>query len=438
MKLNFVKMGINGEGIGYENRRPVFCDGVLPGETAIIDIEEDHDTYLKAKCRKRLKSSADRVRSACRYQSDCGGCPLLIMSYDAQLKAKRELLKEALYKYGNVREHFIRDIRGSQKTLGYRSACKLPVREVNGELYSGMYKPNSNHFIPVGRCLMHDEQLEASRRKIMKVLDKAGIKAYDAASRKGLRYLVMRCAGGHIQCTLVSGKDTYSGELIAEIMKAGHLDSLFQSVNTSRRSPDIFGPKTRCLAGSKTIPLTIGGITLQLSPQAFFQLNIDQAEKMYETAVSKIDPCGVLVEAYCGIGAMSLMSHQKAERIVGIENVPDAIRDAKANAEANNIRNVEFICDDAAEGLLKTAMKTEIDTVLADPPRSGMDQAMISALLSVHPRKIIYVSCNPATLARNLKDLKRAYHVVTVIPFDLFPNTPHVESITVLEADSVR
>lgn len=438
MKLNFVKMGINGEGIGYENRRPVFCGGVLPGETAIIDIEEDHGTYLKAKCRKRLESSDDRIRSLCRHQNDCGGCPLLIMRYDAQLKAKRELLKEALYKYGNVREHFIRDIRGSQKTLGYRSACKLPVKEVNGELCCGMYRPNSNHFIPVGKCLMHDEQLEASRRKIMKVLNRAGIRAYDAASRKGLRYLVMRCADDHIQCTLVSGKDTYSEELAGEIMKAGHLDGLFQSVNTSRRSPDIFGPKIRCLAGNKTIPLTISGITLQLSPQAFFQLNIAQAEKMYETAVSKIDSCDVLVEAYCGIGAMSLMAHKKAERIVGIENVPDAIRDARVNAEANNIRNAEFICADAAEGLLKTAMTADIDTVLADPPRSGMDAAMISALLKVHPRKIIYVSCNPATLARNLKELKRAYHVATVIPFDLFPNTPHVESVTVLEADSIR
>ncbi len=438
MKMNFVKMGINGEGIGYDQRRPVFCDGVLPGESAVIKITEDHGTYAKGQCLRLLKKSEDRIRPVCQHQAECGGCPLMIMNYDAQLKAKTELLAEALYKYGNVKRHFIRAIHGSQETDGWRSQCKLPVRELDGELYSGMYRAGSNHFIPVRKCLMHDETMETARRRLMKILNRAGIHAYDSRTKTGLRYLVMRCADSQIQCALISGKDTFSADLIAEIMKIPHMAGLFQSVNTTRRSPQIFGPKTRCLAGSETISLAVHGITLQLSPQAFFQLNISQAKQLYETAVAKIDPCDVLVEAYCGIGAMSMMAHDKAAKVIGIENVPDAIRDAKANARANGIDNCEFLCADAAEGLLKTAMRMPVDTLLADPPRSGMDQNMIEAVMKVHPRKIIYISCNPATLARNLKDLKCAYHVVTVIPFDLFPNTPHVESITVLEADSVR
>lgn len=438
MKMNFVKMGINGEGIGYDHRRPVFCDGVLPSETAVVKITEDHGTYAKGQCLRILKKSEDRIRAACPHQAECGGCPLMIMNYEAQLKAKTELLAEALYKYGNVKKHFIRAIHGSADTAGWRSQCKLPVREADGELHSGMYRAGSNHFIPVRKCLMHDEMLEQARRQVMKILNRASIPAYDARTKKGLRYLVMRCADAQIQCALVGGRDTYPQDVITQIMKIPHMSGLFQSVNTSRRTPQIFGAKTKCLAGNETISLDVHGITLQLSPQAFFQLNIEQAKQLYETAVSKIDPCDVLAEAYCGIGAMSLMAHDKAEHIVGIENVPDAIRDAKANARANNITNCEFICADAAEGLLKTAMRMPVDTLLADPPRSGMDRNMIEAVMKVHPRKIIYISCNPATLARNLKDLKRAYHVVTVIPFDLFPNTPHVESITVLEADTVR
>lgn len=438
MKMKFVKMGINGEGIGYDQRRPVFCDGVLPQETAVIRIEEDHGTYAKAACLRLLKRSEARKESPCPYQAECGGCPLLIMKDDAQLKAKTELLAEALYKYGRVRSHFIREMRGSRKTSGYRSQCKLPVKEIDGRLYSGMYRANSNHFIPVRKCLMHDETLEECRRQVMKILSRHGIRAYDAKTGRGLRYLVMRCAGEAVQCTLVTGRDRIDSALCEDIMRIPHLAGLFQSVNTSRRSVSIFGRETRCLVGSGTIPLQIGGITLQLSPQAFFQLNIEQAERMYETAVAKIDPCDVLVEAYCGIGAMSLMAHQKAKKIIGIENVPEAVRDAAANAEANGIRNAEFICEDAADGLLKAARLQHVDTLLADPPRSGMDDRMLEAVMKVHPSKIIYISCNPATLARNLKVLKRAYHVVTVIPFDLFPNTPHVESITVLEADTVR
>ena len=438
MKMNFVKTGINGEGIGYDHRKPVFCDGVLAGETAVVRIEEDHGTYAKARCVRLLKPSENRIDAACPYQSECGGCPLMILKYDAQLQVKSELLQEALFKYGKVRSHFVRSIRGSEKTEGWRSQCKLPAREIDGTLYSGMYRANSNHFIPVKNCRMHDSILEKTRKQVMKVLNQKHIPAYDSKTGKGLRYLIMRAIGENVQCTLVTGKDTVDNGTVEAMMKIPHMTSLFQSVNTGRRTVEIFGPKTKLLTGSRTIPVQIQDITLQLSPQAFFQLNVDQAVRLYETAISKIDPCDVLVEAYCGIGAMSLMAHNKAQKIIGIENVPDAIRDAKANAEENHIGNVEFICADAADGLLKAASRHHINTLLADPPRSGMDERMLEAVLKVHPDKIIYISCNPATLGRNLKELKHAYHVVTVIPFDLFPNTPHVESITVLEADTLR
>ena len=167
-------------------------------------------------------------------------------------------------------------------------------------------------------------------------------------------------------------------------------------------------------------------------------LNTEMAKKLYSMVISKVDPCETLVEAYCGIGLMSLLASKKAQHVIGIESIPEAIENAKVIAEENHIENVEYLLDDAAEGLQKVLQKTNVNTLLVDPPRSGMDDAMLETILSSSIEKIIYVSCNPATLARNLKVLKKNYQVLTVIPYDLFPNTPHIESITVLSRNGVK
>ena len=433
MKMKFEKMGINGEGIGYDNRFPVFCDGVLPHETAEIEITTERDTFAKAKAVKILKKSSDRVESPCPYQDICGGCPLMIMNYKSQLYNKKLLLEEALYKYAHVRRNLIREMHGSELVTGYRSQCKLPVEMSNNLLTAGMYTSYTNHFKPIKECLVHTPLLEKAKRQVIFLLNEENYKAYDSKTRKGLRYLVMRELQGFIQCTLVTGNETIPDTIIEKLMEIRGMHSLFQSINTEKDGFNIFGSSTKKLAGANTTPVTINGIKLRLSPQSFFQLNIPQAEKLYEMAVSKIDPCDVLVEAYCGVGAMSLLAKDKAKEIYGIENVRDAIRNCEENAKINHIENASFILDDAAKGLLKIGMRKQVDTLLLDPPRSGMDENMIEAVKRVLPKKIIYVSCNPATLGKNIRALKKEYNVATIIPFDLFPNTAQVESVTVLE-----
>lgn len=433
MKMKFIKMGINGEGIGYgDNNIPVFCDGVFPGEEAEVEITQKNKTYWRAEVVRMVFRSKERIRTDYKYAIE-EGCPLFEMKYSAQLAHKKELLEEALIKYGNVKRTFVRDIHPSPITLGYRSACKLPVQEDHHLVQTGMYVPGTNHWHVIERSLIQDPLLEKTRVKILKRVGRSHLHVWDSKEEKGLRYLVMRCIDEKIQVTLITGKDKVHKELIEDIMEIKEIQGLFQSINTDKKTTQIFGSEVRKLAGEDTQSVTMDDIILQLSPESFFQLNIPQARELYHMAISKIDPCDTLVEAYCGIGAMSLMAHAKAKMIYGIESIPEAVENASLNARSNAIDNTEFVCADAAQGLDQIAATVKVDTILADPPRSGMDDTMIASILKAAPKKIIYVSCNPATLARNLKELKRKYHVVTVIPYDIFPHTPLVESITVLE-----
>lgn len=435
MKITFKKIGINGEGIGYVDHKPVFCDGVLPGETAEVEITDQKRNYAKAELKKITWYSKDRVKTVYPYYIE-EGCPLMIMKYEKQLEYKKQLLTEAIYKYAHVRAHFVRDIHPSVPSIGYRSQCKLPVQASNRVLTTGMYVPGSNHYHPIDHSIIHTEELEKVRIQVLEYLNNAHIHDYDEKMQKGLRYLVIRAIDGKSQVTFVTGKNRLPEKLIEDVMSIPGMTGVYQSINTDPKTPLIFGSSLETLAGEAGMPVTIGDITLTLSPESFFQLNVPQAEELYKTAVSKIDKCNTLVEAYCGVGAMSLMAHKKAKHIIGIESVPKAIHNAKLNAENNNIKNCDFWCMDAAEGLYKAASRSEIDTLLVDPPRSGMDEKMIDAILKVKPKKIIYISCSPSTLGKNLNDLKHQYHPVTIIPFDLFPHTPHVESITVLDRDN--
>lgn len=435
MKITFKKIGINGEGIGYVDHKPVFCDGVLPEETAEVEITDQKKNYAKAELKKITWYSRDRVKTVYPYYIE-EGCPLMIMKYEKQLEYKKQLLTEAIYKYAHVRSHFVRDIHPSVPSIGYRSQCKLPVQESNRLITTGMYVPGTNHYHPIDHSIIHTEELEKVRIQVIRYLNNAHIRDYDEKMQKGLRYLVIRAIDGKSQVTFVTGKNRLPEKLIEDVMSISGMTGVYQSINTDPKTPLIFGSSLETLAGEAGMPVAIGDITLTLSPESFFQLNVPQAEELYKTAVSKIDKCNTLVEAYCGVGAMSLMAHKKAKHIIGIESVPKAIHNAKLNAENNNIKNCDFWCMDAAEGLYKAGARGEIDTLLVDPPRSGMDEKMIEAILKVKPKKIIYISCSPSTLGKNLNDLKHQYHPVTIIPFDLFPHTPHVESITVLDRDN--
>ena len=430
MKLDIIKTGINGEGIAYLDRRPVFIPGTFPGETADVLITDEQERFLRGKARKILKASPARRTSPCPCSSSCGGCPLIELKYSEQLVQKRALLTEALWKYGHVKDTFVRDIRPSSKEFGYRSALKLPVQDKDGLAVTGMYKTGTNHFTPIDRCLLHDPKLEALRQTVMAIMHEEQFPAYE--NGHGLRYLIMRRIEPSVSIALITGKDTLSPSLIEKLSALPGVASVVQSVNTARNAVNLFGSKSVVLYGEETIPVEFCGFKIHLSAESFFQLNLDQASEIYKTAVSKIDPCDVLAECYCGVGVMSIMAKDKARKVFGIESVPQAIINAKENARENRVPNTEFFCADAAEGLKQLLEERNVDCLLVDPPRSGMDDAMIDVIRHSSIAKIVYVSCSPSTLGKNIRDLKQEYEVRTVIPFDMFPNTPHVESVTVL------
>ncbi|MBQ6223175.1 MAG: 23S rRNA (uracil(1939)-C(5))-methyltransferase RlmD [Solobacterium sp.] len=431
MKLEFKKMGINGEGIGFLQKKPVFCDDVYPGETAEIEITEQNPSYARAKLIRRILSSEHRINSVCPHQQECGSCPLLCLERSAQEENKLGILRETLYRYAGIKSLHVRKMHGDTRSYGYRSACKLPVAEVNGKLCTGMYARNSNRFIPVDHCPIHTPELEEKRRQILEILNHHKYPVYTSKSRRGLRFLVIRTIQGQTQCTLVTGKETIPEVLIQELSSLPGISGIFQSINQQKNTRSAIGSVPRLLYGAPAMTIEICGITLNLPPDAFFQLNIEQAERLYTMAVSKIDPCDLLVEAYCGVGAMSLMAAAKAKRIIGIENVSAAVEYARHNAVQNGIQEkTQFICEDAAKGL--TGIKEDVGCLLVDPPRSGLSDEMMKAILDKMPQRIVYISCNPATLAKNLNQLKRKYHILTILPYDLFPSTQHIETIAVL------
>lgn len=434
MKLKIVKTGINGEGIAYDHQTPVFIDGVLPGEIAEVKITSENKTYKKAEKIKLIQTSSARRMPPCKNTHVCDGCPYMIMNYEEQLKQKQAMLTEALYKYGNVRAHFVRQIRPSESELGYRSACKLPIQEFHGRLTAGMYVRGSNHFQPITSCIVHEADLERIKKSILRILNQHHFNAYNAKKQSGIRFLFIRVLDGNAQISLITGRNTeFSKEVLREMMAIDGVKAVSQSINTETKGASFFGSSAKTLAGSDTLSVAMRGIHFELSPESFWQLNPKQAEKMYTYAVAKIDPCDLLVETYCGIGAISMLASKKAKKVIGVENNPQAIKNAKQTAKNNEIQNCDFIAGDAADGIYKIAKKAKIDILIADPPRSGMDDRMLKAIADTNPKKIIYISCNPSTLAKNLKFLKQKYHVVTITPFDLFPETPLCESVTVLE-----
>ena len=438
MKIEIVKTGINGEGIGYYNNKPVFVPHVLSGEIADVEIVEQNKGYSIGKAKKIIQSSSKRVQPKCKVQKSCGACPLMIADYEKQCEMKTEILKQSLIKYAHVDPKLIQPILKSEKIFGYRNQCKLPFGMEDRELVTGMYIPNSNYFNGIEHCIIHEEGIERVRKQLLAILNQFKFKAYDFHQKKGLRSLVIRAMQDNYQITLVGGEHEIPQACIEAIMQIEGVVSFWQSVLTQKKSVDIFGNKMILLAGSKTLDFKFKEFEMQLSPRSFFQLNTKQAEKLYDVIASMVPVhTNLLVEAYSGIGGISLTLHDKAKEIIGIESIKDAVVNANMIAEKNKLDHVKFVCDDAAYKLEYYAKKRQIDVLVVDPPRSGLDEMMLSTILKSKIKNIIYVSCNSATLGKNLAVLSERYQVKKIQPVDMFPQTQHVETIVLLQRETL-
>jgi 23S rRNA (uracil1939-C5)-methyltransferase len=430
MQVKIEKSGINGEGIAYLDRKPVFINGVLPYEIAEITITETQDKYLKGELLRLVKPSPFRIEAPCSVQSACGGCALMIANVPHQEKLKLDNLKQALSKYmGNIDVRLIKPLVSNPKPMGYRNSFKLPVRSEKGKLVSGLYSANTNHFVKADHCLIHDDDLEKVKIAVLGCLDDHEQEAFSFESMNGIRYLILRGFDGLFQLTLVVGNNVIPESVLNELMKIPGVVSIYLSVNTDRHSHDPFGPMVLHKAGLKTIPVVLDGLRYELSPTAFFQLNTIQASAIFKKIVALIKPEDVVLDAYCGVGAMSLPIAKKAKKVIGLELNKEAVKAATDNAALNGVTNVSFSHGDVQK-LLPSVLKSEpVSVLVMDPPRSGLSDAMVASLMAEEIPHLIYVSCNPSTLAKNLAELKKKYEIVSLTPYDLFTQSPLLEVV---------
>ena len=424
-------MGINGEGIAYYQRKPVFIPGAFVHETVDVSLKQGEGNYYEGTLNRLLLRSEERIRRKC-PNSLCDSCPFIEMTYEAQLEYKTEIFKETLERYCDTENVLLNPVE--ENPLRHcRNMIKLPLTLKKGKITLGSFQNGSNRAIAIHDCYVQDERLNSVADQVLQVLNADQCRLYQRNKEEGLRYLLLRGFEEEYQLTLVSSSQCLTDKTIEKLREIKEIVSIYESAVTDRQPKTFFKKDIRHLYGRRKIKCRMGEYTFFLSPSAFFQLNIVQAEKMYRLAASYLEKGENVLDAYCGIGSMTLFLAETAGKVTGVENNYQAIADAKKNAEYNHINNVEFIAGDAAAKLKMLNKKTKFDTIVLDPPRSGLDDSMLDALMDSGADKIVYVSCNPATLAKNLQILQNRYEVRETTPFDLFSETALIESVSYLK-----
>lgn len=429
----------DGKGICLHEGVRGFVDDLLPGEKALVETTYRTKQVFYARVINRLTISQDRVKPICDVFSSCGGCQLMHMNYDSQLKLKQNIVQECLKKIGNICVE-VDDTIGMEEPYFYRNKIQMPIKCVKGKILSGFYKAQTHDIVPIDKCYIENKDADHILLTIKKLMKKYRVSPYDEDKRLGVvRHVLIRHSrlNNDNMVVLVCNVDTFPGrkDFVKELTRnEPSISSVVQNVN-KRDTNVILGEKEYVLYGKGFIIDDICGIKFKISPKSFFQVNIKQTEKLYSLALEKanINKDDLVLDAYCGIGTIGLIASKKAKEVIGVEIVYDAVVDAINNTKHNKINNARFYNGDAGEFIVRKYQEgVNFDVVIMDPPRKGSDEKFLSILLKTHPKKIVYVSCDPSTLARDLKYLVRDYEVVSVTPVDMFPNTIHVETIVLL------
>ena len=429
----------NMQGVARFEGQTIFVPGALAGETVLAAATRCEKRFAFARILSIQEESPCRREPACPYYRQCGGCSALHMAYEETLRIKREAVRQVLRRVGGT-EIDVPLPLSMEHPFAYRNKTALPVATIDGAPKAGFYAPRSHRLIPVDSCLIARPEGSLAANTVCAWMQRYGIAPYDEAAGQGLiRHVVTRTSlAGETMVTLaVSADDVpYSGELYAMLQAAvPKTVSLCVSVNP-RKDNVILGRDYRVLCGAPRLQDTLCGLTFSLSPLSFFQVNPLQTEKLYQTALRMADPKPeeLAVDLYCGAGTISLMLARHVRKVIGIEIVPEAIRDARGNAKRNGVINAEFHAA-AAEELLPALADSGLrpGLVLLDPPRKGAEPAVIAAIAQIHPSRVVYISCDPATLARDIRLFADyGYHAETVQPVDMFCWTSHVETVVKL------
>jgi 23S rRNA (uracil1939-C5)-methyltransferase len=430
-----------GSGVGKIEGYTLFVPYALPGEKALVKVINTKKGYGFSRLLELKEESSNRADPPCPIYKQCGGCQLQHFNYEGQLQYKQSHVREVLTRIGKLEDVTVHPVIGMDEPWRYRNKAQVPVGEEEGGLVAGFYQKRSHRIIDMESCLIQQEANDDVVQAVKEIAGRYGIRAYDEKKHRGtLRHVIAKY--GHqtkeVMVVLVTkGKELPNKKnIIADIReRLPQIKSIIQNINPKRTNV-IFGAETRVLWGEEYIYDYIGDIKFAISARSFYQVNPVQTKVLYDKALEYANLTGkeTVIDAYCGIGTISLFLAQKAKRVYGVEIVPEAISDAKRNAELNHLENVDFAVGEA-EKVIPWWHTTGIhaDVIVVDPPRKGCDESLLKTIIDMKPKRVVYVSCNPATLARDLKILEAGgYKTQEVQPVDMFPHTTHVECCALL------
>lgn len=438
-------LGHAGEGVGRIEDFTVFVEGGIPGDHLKIKLKTLKKNYGIGRIIEVLEASKDRINPICPLANTCGGCQIMHMDYEAQLDIKRKRVKEILERIGKIKTK-IHPTIGMENPYEYRNKAQFPVGMIRGKAILGFYKKGSHDIVATDHCYIQSPINKEVIAVMKEYIEKYNISVYDEKTRKGLLRHVVTKVGfitGEVMVVLITnGKELpHKNKLIEMLQKhVKGLKSIVQNIN-DKNTNVIFGRETNTIYGQDKIVDCIGDLKFNISGQSFFQVNPIQTKTLYEKALEYAGLTGEenVFDIYCGIGTISLFLAPKAKKVIGVEVIEAAIKDAEENARMNNIHNTEFYVGKAEEIIPKLYEKgLKADVVVVDPPRKGCEEVVLETIVKMQPKKVVYVSCNPASLARDLAYLQeKGYETMEVQPVDMFPHTGHVECIALIQKEII-
>ena len=439
IELHIDSVSLTGSGVGRYNGLAVFVPATAPGDFIKAHIIKAKKSYAVGKCIKITEPSPDRTENDCPAYPGCGGCSFRHMSYGAELKLKADAVRDAFSRIGGLNVD-LKPIIGAESPDGYRNKAQYPVGRENGKLKIGFYSRRSHRIVDCRACRLAPPEFEKILGITAEWIEKYNISVYDEISKSGaLRHIYLRkaFATGEIMLCLVSAQENLpnTDALLDALKSEESIKSVLININSDDTNA-VLGDRCICLFGDGCITDILCGVKVRISPLSFYQVNTLAAEQLYGIAAeyAQLQPDDLLLDLYCGMGTIGLSMVDRCRSLTGVEIVPEAIDSAKANAarmgEAVAARS-RFFCADAGKAASQLAAEgLHPDVIVLDPPRKGCDEATLSAVVAMSPRRVVYVSCNPSTAARDAKWLEtQGYRTEKVQPVDLFPRTKHVECV---------
>ncbi|MQP79379.1 23S rRNA (uracil(1939)-C(5))-methyltransferase RlmD [Streptococcus agalactiae] len=438
--LKIKRMGINGEGIGFYKKTLIFVPGALKGEEVFCQISSVRRNFAEAKLLKINKKSKNRVDPACSIYKECGGCQIMHLQYDKQLEFKTDVIRQALMKFKpeGYENYEIRKTIGMPEPEHYRTKLQFQVRSFGGNVKAGLYAQGTHRLIDIKDCLVQDSLTQEMINRVAELLGKYKLPIYNERKIAGVRTVMIRRAqaSGEVQLIFITSKRLDFDDVVIELVREfPELKTVAVNINASKTS-DIYGQITEVIWGQESINEEVLDYGFSLSPRAFYQLNPKQTQILYSEAVKALDvkDDDDLIDAYCGVGTIGLAFAGKVKSVRGMDIIPEAIQDAKENALHMGFTNTHYEAGKAEDIIPRWYSEGfRANALIVDPPRTGLDDKLLNTILKMPPEKMVYVSCNTSTLARDLVTLTKVYHVHYIQSVDMFPHTARTEAVVKLQ-----